>query len=60
MIAVVDLDLQESEHFLFFSIYLSRDMSKNHDRYNEDYSHLDIEKPERRNTYDTIDQPITF
>ncbi len=46
MIAVVDLDLQESDHFLFFNIYLLCDMSKNHDRYKEDYSTIDIEQLE--------------
>ena len=50
MIAVVDLDLQESDHFLFFNIYLLCDMSKNHDRYKEDYSTIDIEQLEEIDT----------
>ena len=50
MIAVVDLDLQESDHFLFFKVYLLCDMSKNHDRYKEDYSTIDIEQLEEIDT----------
>ena len=46
MIVAEDLDLQESDHFLFFNIYLLSDMSKNHDRYKEDYSTIDIEQLE--------------
>ena len=50
MIVAEDLDLQESDHFLFFNLYLLSDMSKNHDRYKEDYSTIDIEQLEEIDT----------